>query len=165
MHQAVLERARRDPALLDGHTLRFVRSSSAALPVPVFEGLAEVLGVPVIEAYGMTEAAHQMASNPLPPGESKGGSVGVAAGPEIAILDPDGHVLTAGDVGEVAIRGESVFAGYEANPQANADAFSDGTGTSSSWDASRRSSTGRARRSRPSRSTTRSCATPRSPRR
>ena len=126
MHQAVLERARRDPALVAGHSLRFVRSSSAALPVPVLEGLEETLGVPVVEAYGMTEAAHQMASNPLPPNARKSGSVGPAAGPEIAILDSDGRLLPAGEPGEVAIRGENVFAGYESNPEANAAGFTDG---------------------------------------
>ena len=126
MHQAVLERALRDGSLLAGHTLRFVRSSSAALPVPVLEGLEDVLGVPVVEAYGMTEAAHQMASNPLPPAARKAGSVGLSAGSEVAILDADGRRLAAGEVGEVAIRGENVFDGYESNPDANAQAFTDG---------------------------------------
>jgi acyl-CoA synthetase (AMP-forming)/AMP-acid ligase II len=126
MHQSVLERARRDPSLVVGNRLRFVRSSSAALPVPVLEGLEEVFGIPVVEAYGMTEAAHQMASNPLPPAPRKPGSVGLPAGPEIAILDPDGGRLSAGQVGEVSIRGGNVFAGYESNPQANALSFSDG---------------------------------------
>jgi len=126
MHQAILERAHRDPALVAGHSLRFVRSSSAALPVPVLEGLEETLRVPVVEAYGMTEAAHQMASNPLPPRVRKSGSVGPPAGPEIAILDPDGRLLPEGEPGEVAIRGESVFAGYESNPEANAAGFTDG---------------------------------------
>ena len=126
MHQAVLERARRDPSLLAGHALRFVRSSSAALPVPVLEGLEEVLGLPVVEAYGMTEAAHQMASNPLPPTPRKPGSVGLPAGPEITIVDADGRRLPVGEVGEVAIKGNNVFAGYESNPQANEQAFTDG---------------------------------------
>jgi acyl-CoA synthetase (AMP-forming)/AMP-acid ligase II len=126
MHQAILERARREPGLVQGHSLRFVRSSSAALPVPVLEGLEDVLGVPVVEAYGMTEAAHQIASNPLPPGTRKPGSVGLPAGPEIAILDPDGRELSVGEVGEVAIRGDSVFVGYESNPDANSSAFSGG---------------------------------------
>lgn len=126
MHQAVLERARRDPSLVDGHRLRFVRSSSAALPVPVLEGLEEVLGLPVVEAYGMTEAAHQMASNPLPPARRVPGSVGLPAGPEIAILAPDGRMLPTGAVGEVAIKGTNVFAAYESNAEANAQAFSDG---------------------------------------
>jgi acyl-CoA synthetase (AMP-forming)/AMP-acid ligase II/thioesterase domain-containing protein len=126
MYQAVLERAEREPDLVTGHGLRFVRSSSAALPVPVLEGLERVLDVPVVEAYGMTEAAHQMASNPLPPAARKPGSVGRPAGPEIAILDGAGVTLPAGELGEVAIRGENVFGGYEANPGANDAAFTDG---------------------------------------
>ena len=137
MHQAILERSVRDPSLVTGHTLRFVRSSSASLPVPVLEGLESALGVPVVEAYGMTEAAHQMASNPLPPGKRKPGSVGLAAGPEIAVLDTAGVPLPVGEVGEVSIRGENVFAGYESNPEANATAFTDGwfrTGDEGSFD-------------------------------
>jgi acyl-CoA synthetase (AMP-forming)/AMP-acid ligase II/thioesterase domain-containing protein len=125
MHAAVLARLRDRKTAVE-HRLRLVRSSSAALPLPVLEGLEATLGVPVIEAYGMTEAAHQIASNPLPPGVRKPGSVGLAAGPEIAVLDPDGRVLEPGQVGQVAIRGPSVFSGYERNPEANADAFSDG---------------------------------------
>jgi len=82
--------------------------------------------VPVIEAYGMTEAAHQMASNPLPPGNRKPGTVGPAAGPEIAIMAEDGALLGAGMTGEIVIRGENVTAGYENNPKANAEAFIDG---------------------------------------
>jgi acyl-CoA synthetase (AMP-forming)/AMP-acid ligase II len=88
--------------------------------------LETVFGVPVIESYGMTEAAHQMASNPLPPRPRFPGSVGVAAGPEIAIMDPGGELLANGAIGEVVIRGANVTAGYEANPAANAAAFADG---------------------------------------
>ncbi|MDH5281717.1 MAG: non-ribosomal peptide synthetase, partial [Thermoleophilia bacterium] len=123
MHQAVLERASDEPGLVRGHRLRFVRSSSASLPIPVLEGLERVFDVPVIEAYGMTEAAHQIASNPLPPDLRKPGSVGRAAGPELAVLDPSGTPLARGEVGEVAIRGESVFGGYEGAAEANAAAF------------------------------------------
>ena len=126
MHQALLARCNGQEDVLREHRLRFVRSSSAALPVAVFERLEETLGVPVLEAYGMTEAAHQMASNPLPPGRRAAGSVGPAAGPEIAVLGPEGEVLPAGAVGEVAIRGDNVFAGYDANPEANVAAFVDG---------------------------------------
>src|SRR5262249_49196602 len=84
------------------------------------------LGVPVIESYGMTEAAHQMTSNPLPLGERKPGSVGPAAGPEVAILDEDGAVLASGSTGEVAVRGDNVFSGYGDDPEANETAFSNG---------------------------------------
>jgi len=126
MHAAVLARAPDHEETVGRQRLRFVRSSSAALPVPVLEGLEQTFGAPVVEAYGMTEAAHQMASNPLPPGVSKPGTVGRASGPEIAVLDPDGRVLRAGETGEVAVRGPNVFAGYEANPDANEAAFSNG---------------------------------------
>jgi non-ribosomal peptide synthetase component F len=103
--------------------LRFIRSSSAALPPPVLAALETTFGVPVIESYGMTEAAHQMASNPLPPRVRKPGSVGLAAGLEIAILDAAGTQLAMGGVGEVAIRGPSVTRGYAHNPAANAAVF------------------------------------------
>ena len=83
-------------------------------------------GVPVIEAYGMTEATHQMASNPLPPASRFAGSVGLAAGPDVAIMDAQGVLLPAGCTGEVVIRGPNVTAGYENNPAANASAFHEG---------------------------------------
>jgi oxalate---CoA ligase len=88
--------------------------------------MEKTFGVPVIEAYGMTEASHQMASNPLPPLARKPGAVGLAAGPEVAILDEDWKVLPRGEVGEVAIRGPNLTPGYEANPEANAKSFRDG---------------------------------------
>jgi len=109
MHQAVLARCAGHP-----HRLRFIRSSSSALPPSVMAALEEAFGVPVLESYGMTEAAHQMASNPAPPAIRKPGSVGLAAGPEIRVAG-----------GEVQIRGENVTAGYASNPQANLAAFSD----------------------------------------
>jgi len=88
--------------------------------------LEKVFRAPVIEAYGMTEAAHQMASNPLPPGERFAGSVGIAAGPEIAIMNDAGDILQAKQIGEVVIRGRNVTAGYENNPDANAKAWTRG---------------------------------------
>jgi acyl-CoA synthetase (AMP-forming)/AMP-acid ligase II/acyl carrier protein len=104
-------------------TLRFIRSSSAPLPPPLMAGLEKVFGVPVIESYGMTEAAHQMASNPLPPRARKPGSVGVPAGPQVAILDQAGAALDNGLIGEVAVMGPNVTRGYEDNPDANASAY------------------------------------------
>jgi acyl-CoA synthetase (AMP-forming)/AMP-acid ligase II len=124
MHQAILSRVRRNPELRG--RLRFVRSSSASLPPQVMAELEEAFGAPVIEAYGMTEAAHQMASNPLPPGARKPGSVGLAAGPEISIVDERGTHLPAGSVGEVVIRGPNVIRAYRNNAQANASSFFDG---------------------------------------
>ncbi|HEX7623810.1 MAG TPA: AMP-binding protein, partial [Anaeromyxobacteraceae bacterium] len=104
----------------------FIRSSSASLPPQVMAELEKVFRAPVIESYGMTEASHQMASNPLPPRQRKPGSVGVAAGPQVGVMDETGRLLQAGSVGEVVIRGPNVTSGYEANPEANAKAFTDG---------------------------------------
>src|SRR6185436_12463782 len=94
--------------------LRFVRSCSSPLPAPAAAALEDAFGVPVVDAYGMTEAAHQIASTPL--GRRKPGSVGVAAGTEIAIIDATGNPLPAGSDGEIAIRGPGVMRGYEATP-------------------------------------------------
>ena len=125
MHQTVLTRAGRHKEIIAKHPLRFVRSSSASLPPSVIGELEAAFKCPVIEAYGMTEATHQMASNPLN-GVRKPGSVGVAAGPEIAIMDEAGRLLGRGETGEVVIRGENVTAAYENNPKANGEAFVDG---------------------------------------
>jgi len=126
MHQTLLELAPRHRAIIGNSRLRFVRSSSASLPPQVMADLEAALGVPVIEAYGMTEAAHQMASNPLPPGQRLAGLVGKAAGPEIAIMAASGTLLPAGEIGEVVIRGANVTPGYENNADANASAFTNG---------------------------------------
>ncbi len=125
MYQAILAELASSPGAT-GHQLRFVRSSSAPLPPTVMRELESRLQVPVIEAYGMTEAAHQMTSNPLPPGTRKPRSVGLAAGPEVAIMDAQGQLQPAGITGEIVIRGDSVTAGYENNPKANGSAFSGG---------------------------------------
>ena len=91
MHQAILSRAGRNRDILDALSLRLIRSSSASLPPQVMAALEETFDAPVIESYGMTEAAHQMASNPLPPQARKPGSVGIAAGPEVAVMDSAGQ--------------------------------------------------------------------------
>ena len=125
IHQVLLSRAK--GARPDGaQQLRFIRSCSAALSPQVMTDLETVFGVPVLEAYGMTEAAHQMASNPLPPGARKGGSVGRGTQVDIAILDKEGNELPVGATGEVSIKGLNVFAGYEGNAEANAESFSRG---------------------------------------
>ena len=126
MHQALLARADQFRDVVANMHFRFIRSSSAALPPTVLAELERVFRCPVLESYGMTEAAHQMASNPLPPRPRKPGTVGVPAGPEIAILDEQGEILAAGKSGEVAIRGPSVTAGYLENEAANAAAFTRG---------------------------------------
>jgi acyl-CoA synthetase (AMP-forming)/AMP-acid ligase II len=97
-----------------------------------------VFNAPLIESYGMTEASHQMASNPLPPAVRKPGTVGRAAGPEVAIMDDAGNLLPAGATGEIVIRGPNVTRGYENNPKANAEAFTHGwfrTGDQGTMDA------------------------------
>ncbi|RWC63275.1 acyl--CoA ligase [Mesorhizobium sp.] len=126
MHQAILPRAARNPEVLAAAALRFIRSSSASLPAQVMAELEATFGCPVIEAYGMTEAAHQMASNRLPPGQRKPGSVGAAGGPEVAVMALDGRLMQAGEIGEIVIRGPNVTPGYEKNPDANATAFAHG---------------------------------------
>ncbi|MEI9983057.1 MAG: acyl--CoA ligase [Aliidongia sp.] len=126
MHQAILGRAPRNAEIIKAGRLRLIRSSSASLPPQVMTELEAVFGAPVIEAYGMTEAAHQMASNPLPPRPRYSGCVGIAAGPEVGIMDEGGALLAAGELGEIVIRGRNVTAGYENNPAANATAFTDG---------------------------------------
>ena len=126
MHQTILARADRHADVIARTHLRFLRSSSASLPVPVMLDLERTFRAPVIEAYGMTEAAHQMASNPLPPAPRLPGSVGCAAGPEVAIMDEAGELLPRGRVGEVVIRGPNVTGGYENNPEANAKSFTRG---------------------------------------
>ncbi|MGI9341701.1 MAG: AMP-binding protein, partial [Gammaproteobacteria bacterium] len=95
------------------------------LPPQIMSELEATFDAPVIEAYGMTEAAHQMACNPLPPRERKPGSVGVAAGPEVAIMDAAGQLLPVGQIAEVVIRGANVTSGYRNNDAANAEAFVD----------------------------------------
>jgi acyl-CoA synthetase (AMP-forming)/AMP-acid ligase II len=126
MHQAILARAERNKEIAARAKLRLIRSSSASLPPQVMQALEETFHCPVIESYGMTEASHQMASNPLPPKARKPGSVGLAAGPEVAIMDDAGTLVPRGGLGEVVIRGPNVTKGYEANPDANAKAFANG---------------------------------------
>jgi acyl-CoA synthetase (AMP-forming)/AMP-acid ligase II len=126
MHQAIVSRASRHHEELAHTRLRLIRSSSASLAPQIMEELEKTFRCPVIEAYGMTEAAHQMTSNPLPPRERRAGCVGLPAGPEVAIMDEDGMIVPRGRVGEVVIRGANVTPGYENNPDANENAFIDG---------------------------------------
>ncbi len=126
MHQAIVGRAEANRDVISRSSLRFIRSSSSAMPPLVMAQLEDVFGAPVIEAYGMTEAAHQMSSNPLPPGERKPGSVGVAAGPEVSVMDEADNFLPAGEVGEIVVRGPNITGGYENNPAANKAAFTNG---------------------------------------
>ncbi|XOY54941.1 MAG: acyl--CoA ligase [Rhodobacterales bacterium] len=122
MHQAILARAGRNADTIANVPLRFLRSSSASLPGPVMEALAETFKAPVIEGYGMTEAAHQMASNPLGAGKQKPGSVGIEAGPLVRVAHEVENRLVTG-VGEIVISGPNVTPGYEGNPEANEKNF------------------------------------------
>lgn len=126
MHQAIVARAKGNAEIIRRHPLRFLRSSSSSMPPQVIGELEDIFGAPLIEAYGMTEATHQMASNPLPPAARKPGTVGPPAGPEIAIMGESGALVGPGTVGEIVIRGPNVTAGYENNPSANAEGFSAG---------------------------------------
>jgi acyl-CoA synthetase (AMP-forming)/AMP-acid ligase II/thioesterase domain-containing protein len=126
MHQAILDYADDNSKVIANCPLRFIRSSSSSLPPQIMTDLERVFNVPIIESYGMTEASHQMTSNPLPPRERKIGSVGVTAGPEVAIMDEAGNLLASGDIGEIVIRGANVMKGYENNPMANNSAFING---------------------------------------
>jgi acyl-CoA synthetase (AMP-forming)/AMP-acid ligase II/acyl carrier protein len=121
MHQALLSLASSNHAIVPHSSLRFIRSSSAPLVPKLMEQLEQVFGVPVIESYGMTEAAHQITSNPLPPRKRKPGSVGVAAGPEVAVMGEESNLLPLGNKGEIVIRGANVTRGYESNPTANSN--------------------------------------------
>jgi len=120
MHQTILSRTREKPA---NCPLRFIRSCSAPFSVEAIEKLEQLLEVPVVEAYGMTEASHQMSSNPLPPRARKPGSVGISSGLRVSIVDDAGNHLANGQRGEVVIQGANVFHGYENNPKANAESF------------------------------------------
>ena len=126
MHQIILEHTSSQGRHLEHSTLRFIRSSSAALPPRLLQKLGSCFKRTVIEAYGMTEATHQIASNPLPPRHHKPGSVGLPAGSEVAIMDSKGNLLAQGNTGEIIIRGNNITDGYTNNPAANRDNFIDG---------------------------------------
>ena len=126
IHQVLLIRADEDNA--PRKSFRLIRSCSSALAPAVFHALEERFGAPVLEAYGMTEASHQMSSSPLPPGDRKPGTVGKPTGVEVAIMDMEGKgdLQPVGGIGEVVIKGRNVMHGYNNNPEANADAFVNG---------------------------------------
>lgn len=126
IHQLILARSGSGAKPEGSASLRFIRSCSAPLPVETAEKLETLVGVPVLEAYGMTEASHQMASNPLPPRVRKFGTVGTATGIRIAIMNDSGELVPAGGKGEVVLQGSSVIQAYENNPEANAKSFTNG---------------------------------------
>jgi acyl-CoA synthetase (AMP-forming)/AMP-acid ligase II len=125
IHQMLIMRNRGErPA--GSERLRFIRSSSSALSPETMRQLESRFGAPVLEAYGMTEASHQMASNPPPPGERRAGTVGTGTGIRIGIMDGAGTLLPQGSAGEVVIKGPSVIDGYADNAEANATSFTGG---------------------------------------
>jgi acyl-CoA synthetase (AMP-forming)/AMP-acid ligase II len=127
LHQLLLARVQPGDAKPAGaEKLRFIRSCSASLPPQVMHDLEAAFGAPVLEAYGMTEAAHQMSSNPLPPSDRLPGSVGRGTDVLVSIMDDKGNHLKPGERGEVVIKGPNVTKGYENNPEANASSFTDG---------------------------------------
>ena len=123
MHQMLLARADHNRDAIRANPFRFARSSSAPLPPVIMERLEAVLQTPVLESYGMTEAAHQMASNPLPPKARKAGKVGYGFGVDIGVMSDAGEMMPQGEIGEVVVRGANVVDGYENNPEANRTAF------------------------------------------
>ena len=124
IHEVLLARADTDGAPDRG--ARFIRSCSAALAPAVLTNLEKRFGAPALEAYGLTEAAHQVASNPLPPRPRKPGTVGFGTGVEVAIIDQTGRHLPPNHPGEVVVRGPDVMRGYRNDPEATAAAFIDG---------------------------------------
>ncbi len=126
LHQAILAEAPSHTELIARYPLRLIRSASSALPRRLLTELETTFQAPVVESYGMTEAGPQICSNPLPPQARKAGSVGLPAGPEVAIMDQQGNFLESGETGEVVIRGDNVITGYHKNPEANQEAFING---------------------------------------
>jgi amino acid adenylation domain-containing protein len=126
IHTDILEHAPHHPGIVARSSLRFIRSASAAMPRQLMADMERVFRVPFIEAYGMTEAAPQIASNRLSPKERKPGSVGRAAGPDVAIMDDAGHLMPPGRDGEVVIRGANVISAYADDLEADRRAFVEG---------------------------------------
>jgi acyl-CoA synthetase (AMP-forming)/AMP-acid ligase II len=122
IHHMLIERA--EP--VRASRLRFTRSCSSALSAELMARCEEAYGVPMLEAYGMTEASHEMAANPLPPAERRAGTVGVPTGVSIRVVDPAWQDVQQSAPGEVAISGPGLTPGYLANPEANAESFRDG---------------------------------------
>ena len=119
IHQILLRSPKPSPM----PSIRFIRSCSSPLSPKTFHELEKTFNAPVLEAYAMTEGAHQMTSNPLPPAKRQPGSVGIGQGVEIKIIDVSGHEVPQGNEAEICIRGENVTKGYLNNPSANKAAF------------------------------------------
>ena len=126
IHHAILAGAHSHKEMIRRRPLRFLRSSSAPLSPKLMAEMERTFSAPVLEAYGMTEASHQIASNPLPPLPRKPGSVGIPTGPQVAVMDEAGNLLRPRATGEIVIRGANVTSGYENTPAANQNAFTNG---------------------------------------
>lgn len=126
MHQAIIEAVARRSQAPQLRGLRFIRSSSAPLPIDMLTQIERTLNAPCIESYGMTEAASQICSNPLPPRARKAGSVGVAAGPRVGIMGENGVLVGPGIVGEIVVQGPTIMDGYEDDELSNETSFIDG---------------------------------------
>jgi oxalate---CoA ligase len=126
MHQAIVSRAKHNAGTIGRHRLRLIRSSSSPLHPALAGQLTATFNVPVLNAYGMTEAAHQIASVPLTGGPARSGTVGFSTGPEVAILGPDGPTTAREQRGEILLRGEQIMSGYAKPAGANDAAFIDG---------------------------------------
>lgn len=126
----LLDRAGQEP-LEFGHDnrltqFRFARSASAPLPVAVLQEWENVFAVPMIETLGLTETAGTVSTNPMVPGKRKPGSVGLAFGNEIKVIDETGVDCAPGTGGEIVIRGENLLDHYYKNPEATDSAFTGG---------------------------------------
>jgi len=126
IHTILLNNARKSGESRDAASLRFVRSCSSALSPATMQGYEEMFGAPILQAFGMTEAAHQAMSNPLPPRERKPGSIGLPTGVQVTVLDDGGRELPCGQEGELALKGANVTHGYLNNPEATAASFTNG---------------------------------------
>ncbi len=126
----LLDRAHREPFTFGSDKLlaafKFARSASAPLAATTLEQWESVFGVPMIETLGLTETAGTVASNPLPPRARKPGSVGLACGNEIRIVDKKRREFPPGIVGELAIRGTNLLDRYYKNPRATQASIVDG---------------------------------------
>ena len=127
IHRILVNRASKEYPSSSPVRLRFIRSCSAPLDDELATAIRATFRVPVISAYGMTEASHQVSSNPLPVhGSNKPSSVGLPTGVEIRIVTENGKDAPTDSSGEIWVRGATVTAGYLANPHANSASFVDG---------------------------------------
>lgn len=113
IHQSIVKAYKQHKNRRISKSLRFIRSASSSLPPAVYNELREIFNVPVIEAYGLSEAASVVTSNPMPPKNQKIGSVGLRMGTDVEIVSEDGKLLPANQVGEIVIKGASVMSAYE----------------------------------------------------